>query len=577
MTITVWAPRAQRVRVGLDGETVEMTSDAAGWWTAELGELGELASGTRYGFLLDADETPLPDPRSRWQPEGVHARSAIYHHDRFEWSDQVWGGRALSGAVIYELHVGTFTSEGTLDATIERLPHLVELGVDFVELLPVNAFEGRRNWGYDGVLWFAVDDSYGGPAAYQRFVDACHHHGLGVIQDVVYNHLGPAGNYLPRFAPYLREGAANAWGAEIDLDRREVRDYIIDNAVMWLRDYHVDALRIDAVHALTDHRPKHVLAELADRTAALSRQLGRPLTLIAESDLNDPIVITPTAGGGWGMDAQWSDDFHHALHVALTGEMSDYYADFHGIDALAKTIERGFFHDGGFSSYRGTEHGRPIDKAATPTWRLVVFDQNHDQIGNRVVGDRLGATLTADQLAVAAVLVLSSPYTPMLFMGEEWAASTPWQFFSDYLDPALGTATSEGRAKEFAGMGFDLGQVPDPQDPATFERSKLDWGELDEPAHRRMLTLYRQLLQIRRSVPALTDPRFENVRVEHDQQQRWIVVHRGPSVVIAANLADSAVTLPIGGRLLLSTSDASEIGSTTSTLSGWSAAVVSTS
>jgi len=577
MNISVWAPRANRVRldIDLDDRTIPMTSNGNGWWTAERAELPP--ADTRYGFLLDDDDTPLPDPRSRWQPDGVHERSAIHHPDQFGWTDHGWSAPVLAGAVLYELHVGTFTPGGTLDAAIDRLPHLVELGVDFVELLPVNAFEGERNWGYDGVLWFAVDDSYGGPAAYQRFVDACHRQGLGVIQDVVYNHLGPAGNYLPRFAPYLREGAANAWGAEVDLDRDEVRAYILDNAVMWLGEYHVDGLRIDAIHALSDHRPTHILAELSERTAALARELGRSLTLIAESDLNDPIVITPTDRHGWGMDAQWSDDFHHALHVALTGETSEYYADFHGLAALAKTIAGGFFHDGSFSSYRGKQHGRPIDSAATPTWRLVVFDQNHDQIGNRVAGDRLAATLTAQQLAVAAVLVLTSPFTPMLFMGEEWAASTPWQFFSDYLDPALGTATSEGRAREFAGMGFDLAQVPDPQDPATFERSKLDWSELDETAHRQMFDLYRRLIALRHDVPALTDARFSEIHVDHDDEQRWIIVRRGPSTVVAANLGDAPVTLPIGGRLLLSTSAASQIGSTTSTLSAWSAAIVSTS
>jgi maltooligosyltrehalose trehalohydrolase len=551
-----------------------MSGDGAGTWTAVV---DELADGSRYGFLLDDDDTPLPDPRSRWQPDGVHARSAVFRPEHHAWTDRGWTGRHLAGGVIYELHLGTFTAAGTLDAATERLGHLAELGVDFVELLPVNGFEGHHNWGYDGVLWFTVDESYGGPAAYQRFVDACHRHGLGVIQDVVYNHLGPAGNYLPRFGPYLRHDASNAWGAEIDLDRDPVRDYIVDNALMWLRDYHVDGLRIDAVHALTDHRPEHVLASIARRVHELSEQVGRPLTLIAESDLNDPTVITPLDQGGWGMDAQWSDDFHHALHVALTGETSEYYADFEGIAALAKAIGRGFVHDGTYSSYRRRRHGRPIAIETTPTWRLVVFDQNHDQVGNRAAGDRLSAIVDHDRLAVAAVLTLASPFTPMLFMGEEWAASTPWQFFSAYDDPDLGVATSEGRAQEFARMGWDPARVPDPQDVATFERSKLDWSEIDDPPHRRMLDLYRALLMLRREHPALTDPDFRSIDVDYDEQARWITVRRRrASTVVAANLGEEPVTLPIGGRLMLSTHADTSIDGASVALAAWSAAVIDT-
>ena len=574
MEFSVWAPLAVGVRLGVADTVVAMTPAPSGWWNVVV---DDPPAGTRYGYLLDDDDTPLPDPRSRWQPEGVHERSATYAADAFDWTDASWAGRPLAGCVIYEMHVGTFTPEGTLDAAIERLPYLVDLGIDFVEMLPVNAFEGHHNWGYDGVLWFAVDDSYGGPAAYQRFVDACHRQRLGVIQDVVYNHLGPAGNYLPRFAPYLHDGASNAWGAEVDLDRDEVRDFILDNAAMWFDDYHVDGLRIDAVHALHDRRPTHVLVEMAERTEALGGQLGRPLSLIAESDLNDPVVISPLGRGGWGLDAQWSDDFHHALHVALTGETSEYYADFEGLGALAKAITKGFVHDGTYSSYRRREHGRPIDTDTTPTWRLVVFDQNHDQIGNRAAGDRLAATLTPAQLSVAAVLTLAGPFTPMLFMGEEWGTSTPWQFFSDYADAELGRATSEGRASEFAGMGWDPDRVPDPQDRATFERSKLDWNETDLPEHRRLLELYRALLKLRRTHPALTDPEFANLVVEHDDDQRWIVVRRGSATVVAANLGNSPVTLAVGGRLVLSTAATTRIDGTTLTLPGWSAAIVETS
>ena len=309
--------------------------------------------------------------------------SATFDPAAFAWTDEQWAGRQLAGAVIYELHIGTFTDIGTLDSAIDRLDHLVDLGVDFVEVLPVNAFNGARNWGYDGVLWYAVDESYGGPEAYQRFVDACHHRGLGVIQDVVYNHLGPSGNYLPVFGPYLRDTETNTWGASVDFDHDEVRAYVIDNALMWLRDHHVDGLRLDAVHALVDHRSPHILAELAQRTEQLAGELGRPLTLVAESDLNDPVMITPVAAGGLGMDAQWSDDFHHAVHVALTREVSGYYADFEPLSALAKVMTGGLLPRRHLLLVSRSSSRRKIDVGTTPAWRLVVADQNHDQIGNR--------------------------------------------------------------------------------------------------------------------------------------------------------------------------------------------------
>ena len=347
--------------------------------------------------------------------------------------------------MLYELHLGTFTPEGTLDAAIGRLDHLVDLGVDLVELLPVNAFNGTHNWGYDGVLWFAVSEEYGGPAAYQRFVDACHAKGLGVVQDVVYNHLGPSGNYLPLFGPYLKPEGSNTWGAQVNLDgpdSAEVRRYIVDNALMWLRDFHVDGLRLDAVHALVDDSPVHLLEELAVEVEALSSYVGRPLSLVAESDLNDPVMITPREAGGYGLDAQWSDDFHHALHVALTGETSGYYADFEPLGALKKVCEQGFFHDGTWSSFRGREHGVPIDTAEMPTWRLVVCHQNHDQVGNRARGDRTTEVLDVDQLCAAALVMLAGPFTPMLFMGEEWAASSPFQFFT--VAPRAGARRGHG-------------------------------------------------------------------------------------------------------------------------------------
>ncbi|MEI9514574.1 malto-oligosyltrehalose trehalohydrolase [Agromyces sp. CCNWLW213] len=539
MTVELWAPLPQRVALRRPGrDDLPMERGDGGRWRADV----ELAPGDEYGFVLDDDERALPDPRSRRQPRGVHELSAAVDLGAHAWADAAWRGRELAGGSIYELHLGTFTPDGTLDAAIERLDHLVELGIDFVELLPVNAFNGTWNWGYDGVLWYAVHEAYGGPAAYQRFVDACHARGLAVIQDVVYNHLGPSGNYLPRFGPYLRTSERNTWGDSVNLDEPAVRRYIVDNAMMWLRDFHVDGLRLDAVHALRDGSEPHILQELADHADALAAEVGRPLTLIAESDLNDPTLVTPRDAGGYGLAAQWSDDHHHAMHVALTGETVGYYADFAPLDALVKTTTRGFFHDGTFSSFRGRNHGFPIDPAM-PTWRLVTFTQDHDQIGNRATGDRISQSLSEPRLAVAAVLNLTTPFTPMLFMGEEWGASTPWQFFTSHPEPELGRATAAGRIAEFARMGWDESVVPDPQDPETFRRSKLDWSEADDPdsSHARLLDLHRRLLALRRARPELTDPSFDHTTAWADDADRRFRMERGAPdaperVVVLVNL-----------------------------------------
>lgn len=553
MSFEVWAPSASKMTLLLDGAKYPMRENGLGWWSAPHQVAGGDTSESDYGYLIDDDATPVPDPRSRRQPESVHGLSRTIVDD-FAWTDSAWTGRQLAGSVIYELHLGTFTATGTLDSAIDKLDHLVAIGVDLVELLPVNGFNGDHNWGYDGVLWYTVDESYGGPDAFKRFVDSCHARGLGVIQDVVYNHLGPSGNYLPKFGPYLHDKANTTWGASINLDATQVRDYLLDNAVMWLRDYHVDGLRLDAVHALVDSSPKHILKEMSERIDALSAFLGRPLTLIAESDLNDPKLITPREAGGYGLTGQWSDDFHHAVHVALTGETTGYYADFDHLGALAKVMTKGFFHDGTYSSFREREHGHPIDTQNMPAWRLVVANQNHDQVGNRAIGDRLSAQLDYGQLAIAAVLTLAGPFTPMLFMGEEWGASTPWQFFTSHPEPDLGTATAEGRIKEFEKMGWNPDIVPDPQDNMTFTRSKLDWNEPSVGDHSRLLELYRGLAELRRSLPDLTDPRMTQLTVEFDESERWFVLHRGKTSIVI-NLADYPVSLPFGGTVLLGTHD----------------------
>lgn len=550
MIARVWAPAADRVGlVILEGGERELTAEGDGWWRDDR----ELTPGTRYGFRLDQSEDVLYDPRGRRLPDGVHGLSEVIEPVVVD--DSGWTGRALGG-VIYELHLGTFTPDGTLDSAIERLDHLVTLGVDFVEPLPVNAFNGAYNWGYDGVAWFAVQESYGGPAAYGRFVAACHARGLGVIQDVVYNHLGPSGNVLPRFGPYLRTDAANTWGDGMDLTRAEVRRYILDNARMWFEEYHVDGLRLDAVHALVDPGPVHILQELAEQTDALSDELGRPLTLIAESDLNDPVMIESRQNGGYGLAAQWSDDYHHAVHVALTGETDGYYADFASLDALAKATTHGFFHDGTFSSFRERDHGAPIPPEL-PTTRLITFSQDHDQIGNRAVGDRLSSTLSVARLKVAAVLTICSPFTPMIFMGEEWGASTPWQFFTSHPEPELGEATAQGRIAEFAKMGWDPAEVPDPQDPETFRRSHLDWGEPATAPHHEVLETYRALIRLRREVPELTTPDFGMLSADSDDTRGWFTLRQG-EVEVLVNLGTQPLHSAGAATLLFRTSDAVE-------------------
>ncbi len=573
----VWAPRPSRLRLSVGDETVEMVRDAEDWWSP-AGPVPDVSRGeVDYGYLIDDEDTPRPDPRSRRQPAGVHGRSRTFDPADFTWTDHDWTGRQLAGSVVYELHIGTFTPEGTLDAALGKLDHLRSIGVDLVEVMPVNAVNGTHNWGYDGVLWSAVHEQYGGPAAYQRFVDGCHAAGLGVIQDVVYNHLGPSGNYLPLFGPYLKAGA-NTWGDLVNLDGEgsaEVRRYILDNVRMWLADYHVDGLRLDAVHALADDSGTHLLEEMAIEVAALSAHQRRPLTLIAESDLNDPLLVTPREARGYGLDAQWSDDFHHAVHVALTRETDGYYADFEPLAALAKVCEKGFFHDGTFSSFRGRDHGVPIDTAAMPTWRLVVCNQNHDQVGNRAVGDRISASLDDDQLACAALLTLAGPFTPMLFQGEEWAASTPFQFFTSHPEPELGKATAEGRIAEFARMGWDPSIVPDPQDPATYERSKLDWSEAASGRHARMLETYRRLAALRRSRPELTDPAFGSTSCAVDEHARLFRMWRGDLLVVV-NFGDAEVTIDLDepGELLFETGSGVLVDDATATIPAHAGAMI---
>ena len=551
----VWAPKPEQVRLyldGTDGAVHPMRRSDDGWWHATV----DTPPDARYGYLLDDDPTVLPDPRSPRQPDGVHERSQLWDARSATWTDAGWAGRPVEGAVIYELHVGTFTPAGTFDSAIEKLDYLVDLGIDFVELMPVNSFSGTHGWGYDGVLWYSVHEPYGGPDALVRLVDACHARGLGVLIDAVFNHLGPSGNYLPRFGPYL-SSASNPWGEGIniaDADSDEVRRYIIGCALRWMRDFHADGLRLDAVHALVDTTAVHILEELATETDWLSTQLGRPLSLIAESDLNDARLITPRDQGGYGLTAQWDDDIHHAIHTAVSGERQGYYADFgansDSMAVLAQTLRHGFFHAGTYSSFRRRRHGRPLDTGRIPATRLLAYTCTHDQVGNRALGDRPSQNLTGGQLAIKAALALGSPYSAMLFMGEEWGASTPFQFFSSHPEPELSRATAEGRKSEFAEHGWDANDIPDPQDPQTFQRSKLNWGEVDAGEHARLHRLYRDLIALRHNEPDLADPWLDHLVLDYDEDQHWVIMRRN-RLVIACNLGTEPTTVPVTGELVL--------------------------
>ncbi|OBA60860.1 malto-oligosyltrehalose trehalohydrolase [Mycobacterium sp. 1100029.7] len=566
----VWAPTPEQVRLDVDGAVHPMTRSRDGWWHTDV----DAPKGARYGYLLDDDPTVLPDPRSPRQPDGVHERSQLWDPADATWTDDEWAGRTLEGAVIYELHVGTFTEAGTFDAAIQKLDYLVDLGVDFVELMPVNAFAGTHGWGYDGVLWYSVHEPYGGPDGLVRLVDACHARGLGVLIDAVFNHLGPSGNYLPRFGPYLSSGS-NPWGEGIniaDADSDEVRRYIIGCALRWMRDFHADGLRLDAVHALVDTTAVHILEEMATETDWLSKQVGRPLSLVAESDLNDPRLITPRDHYGYGITAQWADDIHHAIHTAVSGERQGYYADFGSLATLADTLRHGFFHAGTYSSFRRRRHGRPLDTKAIPAGRLVAYTCTHDQVGNRALGDRPSQNLDAGQLAIKAALVLGSPYTAMLFMGEEWGASTPFQFFSSHPEPELAKATAEGRKAEFAEHGWDADEIPDPQDPQTFQRSKLNWDEVDADEHGRLLGFYRDLIALRHKDADLADPWLEQLAVDYDEERRWIVLSRG-QLRIACNLGTEPVTVPVAGAVVLAWGEPTAQGEET-VLEGHSVAIL---
>jgi len=557
---SVWAPYAREVRVALGskppGHTIALASTGNGVFCGYARGVGP---GVDYWYSVDGG--PLrPDPVSRHRPAGVHGPSRIVDPSSFSWTDQAWTGCALADLIIYELHVGTFCPEGTFDGVIERLPALRRLGVTALEIMPIAEFPGGRNWGYDGVSLYAPQSTYGGPAGFCRLVDACHSQGLAVILDVVYNHLGPEGNYLSEFGPYFSDRHRTLWGQGWNLDgpeSEEVRRYIVDNARYWITEFHVDGLRLDAADKILDLSAVHILEEIVCATREQTRMLGRQVNLIAESDANDPRLIRPQAVGGYGLDAQWSDDFHHAVHVALTGETQAYFSDFGGVAPVAKALSDRFVNDGRYSPYRRRRYGHPATDL--PADRFVVCIQNHDQVGNRAGGERLSLLVSPAALRLGAAVLLLSPYVPLLFMGEEFGETNPFLYFVSHGDPALVQAVREGRRREFAGFGW-LGELPDPQSELSFARSRLDWVRADQPKHAALRALYSDLLRLRGQEPALR-PAGSAVAVAHDESSQWVWLRlraAGSHLLAGFNFAPEERRISLdagGGTLLLSTDD----------------------
>lgn len=538
---TVWAPFADRVDLVMGDERRAMERADGGWWTID----DPLKAGDRYMFALNGGE-PRPDPRSQDQPEGPHKASRVVDHDAYAWRHPDYRARPLAGAVIYEMHPGTFTGGGTLESAIERLDHLAELGITHVELMPLNTYDGERGWGYDGVNWFAPHrptTGPDGPNAVKRFVDECHARDLAVVLDVVYNHLGPSGNYLSEFGPYFTGAYHTPWGDALNLDgphSDEVRRSICDNALMWLREYKFDALRLDAVHAFHDRSATHILEQISREVHELAVETGRPLDVVAESDLNDPRVVRRPEAGGHGCDAQWSDDFHHALHALLTGERIGYYEDFGRMEHLARALTNAYVYDGAFSRHRHRTHGAPT--TGLSGHRFLGYIQNHDQIGNRAQGDRLSAIVPEESMRTAHAIVFCSPFIPMIFQGEEWGATQPFQYFTDHHDPALAEAVRTGRRGEFASFGWDPEAIPDPNAVETFERCRLDWSDLDDERHRSILEWTRSLIRLRREHPELADGDMDAVDIAYSEDEGWIALRRG-RVLLAANLSGEPRTI----------------------------------
>ncbi len=557
----VWAPNARQVKLRLDGGSdLAMQRFADGTFSAQA----PAQAGDRYFYLLD-DHKPLPDPVSRLLPEGVHGPTAIVDPNAFEWSDEGWRGLDLRDYIIYELQVGTFSPEGTLDGVVQRLDYLKSLGISVIELMPVAAFPGRRNWGYDGVSMYAVQESYGGPEGLKRLVDAAHRAGLAVMLDVVYNHLGNEGNYLRLFGPYFTQHHTTPWGDAINYDDagcEGVRRYVVENALYWIREYHLDGLRLDATQTIRDDSSLHIVAEIQESVQRLAAELGRRVCVIAETDENDRRYVLPRSQGGFGVDAVWSDDFHHAVHASLTGEREGYYQDFGGKEQIARALNEGFAFQGEpFKFWAGRSRG--TSAAGIPVTAHVICTQNHDQVGNRARGERLDALVPRGACQLAAALLLLAPETPLLFMGQEYGETAPFQFFTDYGDQELQRAVREGRRKEFEHFLAFGGEVPDPQDPQTFERSKIQlplgsrqWAVVSGQKNPRedMLEWYRKLIALRRE---LVIPGERTCRVELVEGAIVMQVPaREPKLQVIAEFPDSQrQPAPAGWNEVLATDE----------------------
>ena len=504
--------------------------------------LQDVAAGSRYFYRLDG-VIERADPASRLQPSGVHGPSQVVDVSAFQWRDREWPGSPLEDYVIYELHVGTYSPQGTFDAIIPHLDELRQLGVTALEIMPVAQFPGERNWGYDGTFPFAVQSSYGGPAGFQRLVNACHQHGLAIVLDVVYNHLGPEGNYLSDFGPYFTDRYRTPWGASLNFDgphSDEVRRFFVENALYWVTDFHVDALRLDAIHGIVDLSAQPFLAELAEAVHAEAKRIGRRIYLIAESNLNDTRVIRPRESGGYGLDAQWNDDFHHALHALLTREKAGYYRDFGEVGHLAKAFREGFTYSGDYSAYRTRRHGN--SSREIPASRFVVFAQNHDQVGNRIRGDRLSRLVKFEALKLAAGAVILSPFIPLLFMGEEYGETAPFQYFTSHSDPSLVEAVRRGRQEEFAAFEWQ-GDSPDPQAESSFLDCKLDHAFRSQEPQATLWEFYQELIRLRRCHPALRELSKQHMDVSVLSEKRILIVHRwseSEDAVIAFNVGSEA-------------------------------------
>ena len=522
--IAVWAPLAKSVELILEKDSTKFKLEKGdfGYWHLRT---AAIQAGDRYAFLIDG-EKERPDPCSLFQPEGVHKHSEAVDTRQFRWTDQQWMNLPLNQYIIYEAHCGTFTSEGTFKAMEGRLGYLKDLGITAIEVMPVAQFPGSRNWGYDGVLPFAVQNSYGGPEEFSQFVDACHQHGIAVILDVVYNHFGPEGNYFEDFGPYFTEKYSTPWGKAINFDDAwsdGVRHFFLENALMWFRDFHVDALRLDAVHAIKDFSAQHWLRELKITTNELMAITGRKHHLIVELDLNDNRFINPLEKEGFGMDAQWVDEFHHALRVTAGQEKRGYYSDFNGIEHLAKSYKDAYVYDDVYSPHRLKTFGT---KAEGNTGnQFIVFSQNHDQVGNRMLGERSSVLVSFEMQKLLLGAVMLSPYIPMLFMGEEYGETNPFQYFVSHTEKELGEAVRKGRTEEFSAF-HDPGEVPDPMDENTFLNSKLNWERIHQDPHARMLRYYKTLIELRKSHPVLTSLDRKQVDVSFKTEKNTLSLTR---------------------------------------------------